>query len=370
MSRMIPWCNLVRNQEKTHHQLVCSNREAVLAYNDKMMSSLALMGGILLLCPLLAAFFSSTKAVAAPAYLTVSLLFFAMYFLHKLPAIRKYTLVELYLCFSVFFVLTIYLSVCHSPGMRATILLGAFCIMPMGFIDRPSRMNLFVAFWFAVHTVLAFLYKPLYAADDTINCLCFAILGCYLGNKIIRARLEGYEASRLLTIQNETDVLTGLSNRRKLFETLASLETEEEEKPSGFLMVDMDQFKTFNDNHGHAAGDRCLRLFGEVITRFTQNLRLNFYRYGGEEFVGIAYGYSKKELFSIAENLRLAVKSADMGGCQLTVSIGAAYCGDCRIRNYEKVIDRADQACYVAKRRGRDRVYMEHSEVKAKSCKG
>ncbi len=356
---MKKWLNPFGNQGKTYIQLAADNRKATEEYNEKMLSALSLIGGILLLLPLLAAPFSSTKAGAVPAYLLAASVYFALFFLSRLPVMKKYSLCGLYIVFSVFFMLAIFLSVIHSPGMRATILLGAFCIMPLGFIDRPGRMNLFVVFWFAVHTILAFYLKPQYALDDVINSLCFAILGCFLGNMMVRVRLESYEASRLLTIEKETDVLTGLFNRRKLFETLALLETADAEKPSGILMVDIDYFKSFNDSYGHAAGDRCLSRFGEVLLKFTQNFRLHFYRYGGEEFVAMAYGYSEKELSAIAESLRIAIQSTDVDGHQITISIGAAYCGDEQVLNYEKVIDRADQAVYAAKRTGRNRVCLE-----------
>lgn len=251
--------------------------------------------------------------------------------------------------------------------MRATILLGAFCIMPLGFIDRPARMNLFVAFWFMIHTILAFYLKPQYALDDTVNSLCFAILGCFIGNIMVQVRLESYEARRLLTIEKETDVLTGLFNRRKLFETLMALETTDSEKPTGIMMIDIDYFKEYNDNYGHTAGDRCLSNLGEVLIKFTQNFRMHIYRYGGEEFVAMVYGYDKKELLSIAESIRIAVQSID-GNRDLyntTVSIGVAYCGEEQVRNYENVIDRADKAAYAAKRAGRNTVCMEQNGSKS-----
>jgi diguanylate cyclase (GGDEF)-like protein len=250
--------------------------------------------------------------------------------------------------------------------MRATVLLGAFCIMPLGFIDRPARMNLFVAFWFTVHTILAFYLKPQYALDDTLNCLCFAILGCFIGNIMVWVRLDGYEVHRLLTIEKETDVLTGLFNRRKLFETLADLETTGAEKPSAILMIDIDHFKDFNDSYGHAAGDKCLSHLGEVFTKFAQNFRLHFYRYGGEEFVAMAYGYDEKELLSIAESLRISVQSTEIYGHRTTVSIGVAYCGEEQIKNYENVIDRADKAVYAAKRSGRNKVCSEPNKILVK----
>lgn len=347
------------SKEKDYIRLAVLNSKAVHEYNEKMLFAISLAGGLLMILPVLATPFSNTKQEALPLYLIMAVFYLATYFLFKLSFMNKFVLVGLYLCFSVIFVMAIYLSVIHSPDMRATILLGAFCLIPFGFIDHPTRIILFVFFWFAVHTILAFYLKPQYAMDDTINCLCFAIFGSFVGKKTIRQRLDCFEAGRLLTIEKETDVLTGLLNRRKLFETLAVLETADSEKPSGILMIDIDRFKQYNDAHGHAEGDRCLHRLGEVFNLFSKNFRLNFYRYGGEEFVAIAYGYSEKELFSIADNLRVAVEETDMDGHNITISIGLAYCGNNNILNYEKVIDRADMAVYSAKSGGRNRVCVD-----------
>lgn len=360
---MDKWLNLLWSKEKKYMQLASINCEAISEYNEKILSALTLMGGFLMLLPLLAVPFSKTKGDVVPAYLLTSILFFALFFLFKHSFMKMYALGGLYICFSVLFSFAIYLSVFHSPNMRATILVGAFCIMPLGFIDRPARMNLFIVFWLVVHTLLAFYLKPQYVLDDTINSLCFAILGCFIGNIMVWVRLESYEVHRLLTIEKETDVLTGLFNRRKLFETMAALETTDAEKPSGILMIDIDHFKAFNDNYGHAAGDRYLSRLGEVFAKFTQNFRLNFYRYGGEEFIAMIYGYDEKELLSIAENLRIAVQSIDIDGHRTTVSVGVAYCGEEQVRNYENIIDRADKAAYAAKHAGRNKVCMEQNEM-------
>ncbi len=357
---------LLWKQEKNYVQLASVNCKAISDYNEKMLSALTLMGGLLMLLPLLAVPFSRTKTDVVPVYLLAATLLFAMFFLFRFSFMKKHSLVGLYISFSILFILAIYLSVIHTPNMRATILLGAFCIMPLGFIDRPARMNLFVAFWLMVHTIFAFYLKPQYALDDTINCLCFAILGCFIGNIVVWVRLDGYEAHRLLTIEKETDVLTGLFNRRKLFETLADLETTGSEKPSGIMMIDIDHFKDFNDSYGHATGDKYLSHLGEVFTKFTQNFRLYFYRYGGEEFVAMAYGYDEKELLSIAESLRISVQSTNIDGHRTTISIGVAYCGDEQVRNYENIIDRADKAAYAAKRAGRNKVCMEQNEILVK----
>lgn len=349
-------------KDRRFNELADVNQNSISEYNEKMLSSITLIGGILILLPILATPFSHTKLDIIPVYLMLSGLSFAMFFLFKLQFFKKYVLLGLYFYFSGFFLFAIYLSVIHTPHMRATILLGAFCIIPLGFIDRPSRMNLFVFFWFVIHTILAFYLKPLYALDDTINALCFTILGCFIGNIMVVVRLDSYEAQRLLIIEKETDVLTGLYNRRKLFETLAILEQKESEKPTGIMMIDIDHFKEFNDKFGHASGDKYLNNIGDVLRKFKESFHLNFYRYGGEEFVAIAYGYSKKDLLSIAESIRIGIHDMEFDGHHTSVSIGVAYCGDEQIRNYENVIDRADKAVYIAKNEGKNKVCIEQGK--------
>ncbi|NLT40888.1 MAG: GGDEF domain-containing protein [Clostridiales bacterium] len=351
---------LLWQDSNTYTQLASENRKAISEYNLNMLSALTLVGAVIMLLPLTGALLAHHRSY--PAYIFVSLFYLALFFLFRIKALKRFILIGLYLVYSIFFLLAVCMSVVYSPDMRATVLLGVFCVMPLGFIDRPIRMNLFAAFWFVVHTVLAFVLKPENALVDMMNCICFGILGCILGNITVRIRLDNYEANRRLTIEKETDELTGLSNRRKLFQTLAYLETAGSKKPSGIMMIDIDNFKDFNDTYGHAAGDRCLACLGKVMMTFSQSFRLHFYRYGGEEFVAMAYDYDREELYSIAESLKIAVMSTVMDSHIITVSIGIAYCGNETVRNYENVIDRADQAVYCAKRLGRNVVCMEKNQ--------
>lgn len=327
------------------------------------MSKLVFIGWVLILLPLAAVPFSKTKTDVVPVYLLTFISFFTLFLLFRLSSFKKYTIIGLYACFTILFIFTIYLSVIHSPQMRATFILVGLVLMPLSFIDSPIRIRLFLIFWLFVHTVLAFYLKPQYALDDTINCLCAVILGGYLENSIIKVRLESFDVKRMLILERDTDVLTGLLNRRKLFETLAHLETDESEKPTGIFMIDIDHFKEFNDNYGHAAGDECLIYFGELLRSFAEENHLNFYRYGGEEFLAFVYGCDENELLTIAENLRVTVQNANLAGYQTTVCIGVAYCGGISVKNYENIIDIADQAVYEAKRAGRNKVFMQHSKI-------
>lgn len=353
-----PW-TLLRKRERDYVQLATANSKEVNAHNEKILLSHSVIGGMLMMLPILSVPFSKTKSQIIPAYLLCSMLFFLIFLIFRFPSMRKYTLLGLYFCSSILFSLAIYLSVVHTPTMRATVLLGAFCVIPLGFIDKPVRMNLYIVSWLIIHTVLAFFLKPQYALDDAINCACFAFLGCFIGDMMIWTRVKGYEAHRLLIKEKETDVLTGIFSRRKLYETLIDLERDKAEKPSGVMMIDIDHFKSLNDSYGHATGDKCLSELGAIFIKFSREYKLQFYRYGGEEFAAFGYGYNEKELLEIAEHLRVTVQGTDMGGFSTTISVGVSYCGDESVKNYECVIDRADKAVYNAKRSGRNRVCKE-----------
>jgi diguanylate cyclase (GGDEF)-like protein len=314
------------------------------------------MGSLMMLIPLISAPFSATKKRLIPVYIAAVLCFFALYLLSKLPSLKRYIIWGLYVGFSLFFALAVYLSIFHSPHMRATVMIGVLCIMPLSFIDRPAHINLFVASWVILHTVLAYLYKPLFALDDTINLIAFSILGCFFGNITIALRVESYEAQRLLTIEKETDALTGLGNRRKLFDTLAD---QQAPKPTGILMIDIDHFKAYNDLHGHLAADASMKRLGILLHDLCERISLCFYRFGGEEFVGLAYSYQKEALSAIAEELRTTIEHSET----FTISVGLAMWEDDTTTSYEEILDRADKAVFKAKAEGRNRVVVDTTVV-------
>lgn len=323
-----------------------------------MLSILSRTGAAMMLLPLLSVPFSATKSAAIPAYLLAIGFFLLLYIVGRSDRFARYVLITLYAGFSVFFILAIYLSTIHSPHMRATVIIGVFCIMPLSFIDYPIRMDGFIFFWFIVHAILAHYHKPGVALDDLVNTLGFGILGAFFGNINLTLRLKNFENQRLLTIEKETDPLTGLHNRRKLLDTLSNLSNPGVTTPIGILMIDIDFFKEFNDTHGHLPADECLEELASFFLSLQEEKPLSFYRYGGEEFVALVYSYTEEELLRVAEDIRARVAQE----YSITVSIGAAYCGENPQSNWKDMLERADQAVFAAKRAGRNRVYADSKQ--------
>lgn len=187
--------------------------------------------------------------------------------------------------------------------------------------------------------------------------------------------LETLAATAAIAIQNARlfnqvqelatlDALTGVANRRHFFD-LARREVERAERyhhPLSLLMIDVDHFKQFNDTYGHVAGDQALRA---IAARLRDNLRENdsIGRFGGEEFLVLLPETGSEQALQVAERLRGAIGArpitTDEGEVGVTVSIGVASCAGARQPlSVEQLLKRADDALYVAKRRGRNQIQV------------
>ncbi|MBX7495448.1 GGDEF domain-containing protein [Qipengyuania sp. 6B39] len=166
------------------------------------------------------------------------------------------------------------------------------------------------------------------------------------------------EAAEARRIAN-TDVLTGLANRRSAMAALdrAVVASRLGGKPLGLIVFDIDHFKAINDTHGHATGDRVLAEIGRIAALQARDGQCAA-RIGGEEFLLILPGANETAAAGAAERLRLAVESgtAMAGIPAVTASIGHAMLGpsDTSLTLFA----RADAALYAAKKAGRNRVAL------------
>jgi len=158
-----------------------------------------------------------------------------------------------------------------------------------------------------------------------------------------------------------TDPLTGLYNQRYLRRHLAGLMNGNHPASVAILVLDVDHFKLVNDRYGHPAGDQALKLIADTLrtnTRVFDTLT----RYGGEEFVILMPGTDTAEARAAAERLRGAVEGLvfrpnGRDSVPLTISIGGA-CTSTSLSSADSLLQAADQALYVAKQSGRNRVEM------------
>lgn len=177
---------------------------------------------------------------------------------------------------------------------------------------------------------------------------------------LIRDITEEKRLEEELRKRSITDGLTGLYNRRHFD---ISLENEFKRwkryrTPMSVIMLDVDHFKRFNDTHGHECGDHVLVAIAKVLRRHaqaTQSMVMPF-RYGGEEMVVIAANANQTDGCRLAETLRVEIGDLLIDGLRVTVSIGVASTPEQSPDSGEALLKLADQALYVAKAGGRNRV--------------
>jgi diguanylate cyclase (GGDEF)-like protein len=163
------------------------------------------------------------------------------------------------------------------------------------------------------------------------------------------------EAAELLR-QANTDVLTGLANRRKCWDIL-ELESDRArryQRPLSLIMFDLDRFKNVNDVHGHDVGDEVLKSVARTVQaglRASDTLT----RWGGEEFMIVCVESDIARARLLAERLRAAVERSEIPVAgHITASFGVAQLGD--DKDLDVFIRRVDDRLYEAKSAGRNRV--------------
>jgi diguanylate cyclase (GGDEF)-like protein len=196
-----------------------------------------------------------------------------------------------------------------------------------------------------------------YTSDDLY---LLEALGSHAAIAIENARL--FDSVQHLA---NTDPLTCVLNRRRFFE-LAEVEfakAQEDSAPLSIILLDVDDFKQFNDRHGHKVGDAVLALVAETCKL---SLRADdiFCRLGGEEFVVALPNTRIADALDVAERLRSSIRDAKLpesadapadDPLAVTVSVGVAEY-DTSCKSLDALIERADKAMYDAKNSGRNRV--------------
>ena len=168
-------------------------------------------------------------------------------------------------------------------------------------------------------------------------------------------------ANTKLTELSITDELTGVFNRRRLDELLIEMfeHSTRLHEPLAVAMFDIDHFKSVNDSFGHPAGDRVLTEVAQLLENAVRDIdRLG--RYGGEEFMVLLPGTVLDAAVTFAERARQEVETHqfeyDGGALARTISVGVAGWSHPRIHTPRQLVKAADEALYVAKSLGRNRV--------------
>jgi len=313
------------------------NKKEIAKYNAKYLLKVAMVGAAVTGIAFVGGFFYEILEAARLQYGLACIACILLFFFSKPKKLEKYAVIGLYVEFVSLFMLVLYLSIVAGVDRPAAAMLILLSVFPMLFIDKPRRLLTADVILYLIHTCLSFHVKGAYLGKmDFVNGLIATVVGCFFGWFIIRSRVKALNFERLLIMEKETDELTGLHNRRKLFQTIGRIETGKLARPSGVFMMDIDYFKQYNDTHGHIAGDSCLRAFGEMLREREWGAKVDFFRYGGEEFVAFIWDVEVDALRTLAEQIRVETTKLELPHGSITSSIGFVYCLGEEIYNYER----------------------------------
>jgi diguanylate cyclase (GGDEF)-like protein len=207
----------------------------------------------------------------------------------------------------------------------------------------------------------------LYAYMTVSTVTVFTIFGYWLGRRLAGLERRTYllqDASESLNRQSMTDGLTGLFNHRYIQERLG-LELERATRyqtPLSILMVDIDDFKKVNDDHGHMVGDEALKHVTHRLKEAVRKVDI-VGRYGGEEFLVILPQTSQQTATEVAERIVADLRANPLqieGKPPLTVTVTAGLASGPQAEQSSRnaLIKAADEALYRGKRQGKNRVVL------------
>jgi len=199
--------------------------------------------------------------------------------------------------------------------------------------------------------------------------------GHLLQERLDQSRMETEALRRELEqLRQEatTDALTGLANRKAFQHAFETLAGHSGERHLCLLLVDIDRFKSINDNYGHLVGDKVLRYIANVMRDCIKGKDF-VARYGGEEFAVLLPDTPYPGAMAVAENLRRAIEGGRLVRLDtrehigsVTVSVGVAHYRT--NEPFNDFIGRADEALYRSKKAGRNRVSGEEDPVSARTA--
>lgn len=261
---------------------------------------------------------------------------------------------------------------------RSVMLMLVLLVIMFGSLNYSRLRILFMILYSIVcYIFIIFLLKDIPSAHlnlsrEAIILFVYSLVAfsySILARELMGLRKHMKEKAGILTsslnrveLESLTDVLTGIGNRRYLehiLELQDSLISRKEKYFFSLCMVDLDHFKKINDTHGHKIGDKILQEFCTIIKSLLRKTD-HFGRYGGEEFIIISPFTNIEEMEKLAQRIRIAIEETivveNNVNIKFTASIGVTmYHPSDSIKG---VLNRADEALYLAKERGRNQIVI------------
>lgn len=339
-------------------RMIDDNWQSVAFENIKIVQACNFVVSCTMLFCIVAAFVIQQFHIV-PAYCTVIAIMSIEYvlcnFAMKSKSPEKFARPLIYIFSAVVLIFSGFIIFFVTPPATYVSFIGFLVLISMLFIDRPMHQLFFFGFIVALFTLLEIVINPdpKTQADAILNVIVMPTCSLVLGWYNCGLKLRSFDAERKLMLLNMEDAGTGLANRRCLFADLKKMCDNHE--IHGIFMIDVDNFKEYNDSYGHLSGDKCLKSIASLLQEYGETHDIRFYRFGGDEFVGLRRISSDVAIDAAAENMTSIVQNSAIDFSQwreanVSISIGYADTTSCDV---EECIRKADVALYHSKRCGK-----------------
>ncbi len=257
----------------------------------------------------------------------------------------------IYLSISLLFLFACFITK-NKPNTPAATFIVFLLIAPMFMIDKPYFMSIELTVASIINILWMKSIKPYDIWQiDLINIIAFTLIGIFIHIMANSIRIKEFVLERQLERQRDYDELTGIKNKASLTREINAFFADSSKDKGILFMLDIDRFKSINDNFGHDIGDVVIRQVGALLDRtFTRNDIVG--RFGGDEFIVFIKDTNERE---IAEKYAQEIIDGALNQITLpdpnqkvSLSIGIArYHGT--EKNYSDIFKKADIALYKSK---------------------
>lgn len=268
----------------------------------------------------------------------------------------------------VLFGITCYIGTFAANGQLAVTVVAVLLFIQVDVDVLPVKNLRYALMGFGIFMLCSYLTKDQYHfLLDVLDATMSTTLGLFVSWQKAKNKWEYVIAQgKLREINYElyhasvTDELTKLPNRRQAFDRFRKLSERciENDATLACIIMDIDQFKQFNDTYGHPQGDKLLETVGKLLLHFACRTGVQVGRIGGEEFMFFWEETDPEHIFTVAESIRTAIQSIPHPdrdkGAVVTASLGICGCEPKSGFDIEEVYREADNAMYCAKRSGKN----------------
>lgn len=337
------------------------NAQAIQKYNLRLLRQITLLSGALILVLFLGNYVHQGLIINQHiyfAFMMLSAIIFALTYVlfnHLIP----YSTVLVYFFTLIFAAFATFVGIVEPASGTEALFMIVLAMLPMQIIDKQTHVIAYTVFvWLAFCVASLILKEHNSAIADVISASVALIFGILNNRLVFKARISAINNSRILARSTEIDSVTGLMNYEKFANDLSGKnDSSIAQSLCSLSILEIDNFKDYNEKYGRQAGDKCLKKIGACLQRISDPGELIIYRYGGTGFAAVSLVHDYSGIERVSKGILALIRGLDIefnGTPAGTVTLSAGYADvmECECDDYKHLIEMSLEGLNKAKTLG------------------